>query len=75
MMCLQNRSNILGKYGENWRKRVGNRAEVKCMIFIPHTRDSKLAQILRDRERNLEEITGEQVKEIEHAGRKMKDIL
>ena len=54
---------------------MGNRAEVKCMIFIPHTRDSKLAQILRDRERNLEEITGEQVKEIERAGRKMKDIL
>ena len=56
-------------------KRLGDREGVKSVIFIPHTRDSKLATLLRERESKLVETTGDRVKIVERAGRKIEDIL
>ena len=56
-------------------KRLGDREGVKSVIFIPHTRDSKLATLLRERESKLVETTGDKVKIVERAGRKIEDIL
>ena len=40
-------------------KRLGDVTEVKSNIFVPHTRNSKLATMLRDRETKIEETTGD----------------
>ena len=40
-------------------KRLGEKKQVKSILFIPHTTDSKLATLLRDREGKLEETTGD----------------
>ena len=51
-------------------KRLGDKGEgVKSVIFIPHTRDSRLATLLRERESKLVETTGDRVKIVERAGR------
>ena len=56
-------------------KRLGEKKQVKSIIFIPHTRDSKLAMLLRDRKGKLEETSGDRVKIIEKAGRKIEEIF
>ena len=44
-------------------------------MFIPHTRNSGLARELKDKETRLRELTGENVKIVERAGRKLENIL
>ena len=56
-------------------KRLGDNKELKSIIFIPHTRDSKLATILRERETKLAETTGVRVKLVERSGRKIEDLI
>ena len=47
----------MGRNTSAWRraskrlKRHGDKKEVKSIIFVPHTKDSKLANMLRDKER------------------------
>ena len=48
---------------------------VKSVIFVPHTQNSELAKELREKETELEKITGDKVKVVEKAGRKLEDIL
>ena len=48
---------------------------VKSVIFVPHTQNSELAKELRKKEIELERITGDKVKVVEKAGRKLEDIL
>ena len=56
-------------------QRQGEKNEVKSVLFIPHTRDSGLASIIRERENKLFEVTGDKVKVVEKAGQKLEHIL
>ena len=49
--------------------------EVTSVIFVPHTVDSSLAKKIREREEQLKDVTGNKVKVVERAGRKLQDIL
>ena len=41
---------------------------IKSVIFIPHTRNSELANVLRENEEKLADITGNKIKIVEKAG-------
>ena len=56
-------------------KRLGDKKEVKSIIFVPHTRDSKLARMLRNKETKIEVTTRDKVKIVERGGRKIEDII
>ena len=52
-----------------------NKTQVKSVMFVPHTRKSELANILREKEEKLVEVTGNKVKIVERAGNKLENIL
>ena len=61
--------------GKRRLQRVGEKRDIKSVLFIPHTRESKLAEALRERENKLFDITGDRVKVVERSGMKLEDIL
>ena len=54
---------------------IGGKKEVKSIIFIPHTKDSSLAKVLRERETKIQEVTGDRIKIVERAGKKLEDLV
>ena len=62
------------KRGKRRLQRIENK-EIKSVIFVPHTRKSGLATELREQEQKLQEVTGERIKIVEKAGRKLENIL
>ena len=44
-------------------------------MFIPHTKSSALANVLREKENKLTEVTGNKVKIVERAGAKLEHVL
>ena len=63
------------KRGTRRLHRVGQKKEIKSVIFVPHTRGSELAKNLREKEEKLQDVTGDRVKIVEKAGRKLENIL
>ena len=57
------------------RKTGTEKDKISTVMFIPHTVDSGLAKILKEKEEKLKEITGEKVKIVEKAGMKLENIL
>ena len=57
------------------KKKVENKDGVTSVIFIPHTVDSSLAKILKDKANRLKEVTGNIMKIIEKGGSKLEDVL
>ena len=49
--------------------------EIKSIIFVPHTNNSELAQELRKKEETIANITGDKVKIVEKAGKKLENLL
>ena len=60
--------------GRKYQKNTG-RKDIKSVIFVPHTKDSGLAKILREKEEKIVEVTGDRVKVVEKAGRKLEDMI
>ena len=56
------------------RKEVMNK-DIKSVVFIPHTKDSILAKELRNKELEIQKITGNRMKIVEKSGNKLEDIL
>ena len=48
---------------------------VKAVVFVPHTIGSKLAMNLREKELELEHLTGYRLKVVERAGLRLENIL
>ena len=61
--------------GKRLKRLGGEKAQIKSVLFIPHTANSELATVLRDRENKLYETTGEKVKIVERAGKRLEDLL
>merc|ERR1712208_18216 len=59
---------------ESPRKKI-KKNKIKSVIFIPHTRNSELANVLRENEEDLADITGNKIKIVEKAGNKLENIL
>ena len=49
--------------------------DVSSVLFVPHTVDSGLAKILKEKENKLKEITGNKMKIVEKSGQKLEDII
>ena len=56
-------------------KPLGGKKKVKSVIFVPHTTNSGLARNLREKENELEKVTGDRIKIVEKSGTKLEDIL
>ena len=56
-------------------KREDCSKKIKAVMFVPFTRGSKLARLLRQNEEHLEKITGYRMKIVERSGTKLEDIL
>ena len=63
------------RQGKFKKKNKTTKGEIKSVIFVPHTKESNLARELRDKEMKLQEITGDRIKIVERAGRKLENIL
>ena len=55
--------------------KMKNKQQVKSVIFVPHTRNSGLARDLKEKENKLQEVTGDKVKIVERAGKKLENII
>ena len=55
--------------------KMRNKQQVKSVIFVPHTRNSGLAKDLKEKENKLQEVTGDKVKIVERAGKKLENII
>ena len=49
--------------------------DISTVMFVPHTVDSGLAKVIKEKEEKLKELTGEKVKIVEKAGMKLENIL
>ena len=59
----------------HWRKTEKKTVEVKSVVFIQQTKDSRLVRRLREVEERLGETTGYRVKFVEKVGEKLVDLL
>ena len=50
-------------------------AQIKSVIFIPHTKNSELTRELKMKEAEMFKITGDKIKIVEKAGTKLENIL
>ena len=53
----------------------GEISKIKSVIFIPHTPNSELSKLLKEKEIELEKVTGDKLKIVEKSGTKIEDIL
>jgi hypothetical protein len=60
---------------EKKKKVQSQKPETKTVIFIPQTKNSKLAKMLRQEEATLEKMTGYRVKYVEKAGQSIGGLL
>ena len=57
------------------KKNAGSRNNVKAVIFVPRTRSGELAKILREKEQELESLTGYRFKIVERTGLSLERLL
>ena len=76
---MQSRLVKIGKAGaakkKVVKKKIGETADVKAVMFVPYTAGSKLAKSLREAEEKLGSLTGYRLKMVEKAGDKLEDLL
>ena len=56
-------------------KEIQGSTKVKAVIFVPQTKGSRLAKSLREKELELEKLSGWRFKIVERAGEKLENIL
>ena len=57
------------------KPRKTQKDQIKSVIFVPHTTNSELAQEMRKTEETLKNITGDKIKIVEKAGKKLEDLI
>ena len=67
---------------EDWEKEerivereLQGKSKVKAVIFVPQTKGSKLAKSLREKELEMEKLSGWRFKIVERAGEKLENIF
>ena len=61
---------------KNYKKPKNNtNYNIKSVMFVPHTTNSGLAKVLREKEETIENVTGDRIKIVERSGRRLEDIL
>lgn len=56
-------------------KEIHGGSKVKAVMFVPQTKGSRLAKMLREKEYEMEKLSGFRMKIVERAGEKLEDIL
>ena len=60
----------------NWYKKTGkNKIEYKTVLFVPVTKDGKLAKEMKKREEEINKYSEERIKIVEDGGIKLKNML
>ena len=57
------------------KKKAGSKNNVKAVIFVPRTRSGELAKLLREKEQEMENLTGYRFKIVERTGLNLERLL